>query len=298
MQSSLPGLSRNPPNPKWLEGPHGRLAFFPYPAPEPWLHLLISHGFSEHSGWWHHVAEAFREQGISAYLFDHYHHGQSAGAPGDVADFEVLAAGLAHVLREGIAPMRGDGSRVVVLGHSNGALAALHGLSSSSPPEISGLVLASPFLGMPRSLAVFYPLLAKFLSFFRPGFYVRSPRNPHNLTTNEDIWDDYDRDPLRFRYVTVRFLAAMGRALRRVRRFKFSFSFPLLVICSDTERVVNHDAIVKFFRRVDCEDTTLTEFPDFRHEMFNETRWSEVVSEVVRWAESRYRGSEAQKAQR
>lgn len=298
MQPSSPGLTRNLPNPKWLEGPHGRLAFFPYPAPDPWLHLLISHGFSEHAGWWHHVAEAFREQGISAYLFDHYHHGQSAGAPGDVRDFEVLAAGLAHVLREGIGPLREEGSQVVVLGHSNGALAALHGLMSTAPPELSGLVLASPFLGMPRSLAFFYPMIAKLMSFFRPGLYIPTPRRPQKLTTNEEVWDHYGQDPLRFNHITVRFLAGMGRALRRVRRFKFSFHFPLLMLCSDTEQVVDPVAIRKFFSRVNCEDNTLTTFPDFRHELFNETRWTEVVAEVVRWAESRYRNSDSQKAQK
>ncbi|MEE8434698.1 MAG: lysophospholipase [bacterium] len=295
MQPSSPGLSRNPPSPKWLEGPHGRLAFFPYPAPDPWLHLLISHGFSEHSGWWHHVAEAFCEQGISAYLFDHYHHGQSEGAPGDVGDFDILTAGLAQVLREGVAPFRGDDSRLVILGHSNGALAALHGLASPAPPEAAGLVLASPFLGMPRPVAFFHPLIMKLMSFINPRFAFPIPRRPHSLTANKEIWDHYDQDPLRFGHITARFFMAMRRALQRVRSSKFSLPFPLLVLCSDEERVVSLDDIRHFFQRVGCEDKTLKEFIGFRHELFNETRWEEVVSEVVRWAESRFRASDSQK---
>ena len=298
MQSSSPGLSRNPPSPTWLEGPHGRLAFFPYPASDPWLHLLISHGFSEHSGWWHHVAQAFREQGISAYLFDHYHHGQSGGAPGDVGEFDVLTAGLAHVLREGVAPFRDEDSPLVILAHSNGALAALHGLASPGAPRVEGLVLASPFLGMIRPVAFFYPLIIKLLSWVKPGFRFPRLRRPHALTANKDIWDDYGQDPLRFSHITARFFLAMRRALQRVRRAKFSLPFPLLMLCSGEERVVNTDAIRRFFQRVDCEDKTLKEFAGFRHELFNETRWSEVVSEVVGWAESRWRHAESQQARK
>ena len=295
MQPSSPGLSRNPPNPQWLEGPHGRLAFFPYPASDPWLHLVISHGFSEHSGWWHHVAEAFCEQGISAYLFDHYHHGQSDGAPGDVGDFEVLTAGLGHVLREGIAPFRGGGSRMVILAHSNGALAALHGLDSPALSEASGLVLASPFLGMRRPVAFFQPFFMKLMSLINPRFPFPIPRRPQNLTSNKKIWDDYGRDPLRFSHITARFFLAMRSALKRVHGSKFSLPFPLLVLYSHQERVVNLEDIRRFFQRVGCEDKTLREFNGFGHELFNETRWTEVVSEVVRWAESRFRTSEAQK---
>ena len=298
MQPRSPGLSRNPPDPKWLEGPHGRLAFFPYPASDPWLHLVISHGFSEHSGWWHHVAEAFRGQGISAYLFDHYHHGQSDGAPGDVGDFHVLTAGLAHVVREGIAPFRKEDSQLVILAHSNGALAALHGLAASASPEVSGLVLASPFLGMPNPMTFFYQLIIKLLSLIKPGFRFPRLRRPQNLTTNQDIWNDYDQDPLRFSHITARFFLAMRRALHRVRRFDFSLPFPLLVLSGDEERVVNPDDIRLFFQRVDCEDKTLKEFSGFRHELFNETRWSDVVSEVAVWAESRWRHTVAEKAKK
>ena len=70
------------------------------------------------------------------------------------------------------------------------------------------------------------------------------------------------------------------------------------MLCSGEERVVNTDAIRRFFQRVDCEDKTLKEFAGFRHELFNETRWSEVVSEVVGWAESRWRPSESQQARK
>ena len=50
MNSSTPGLTEHPPEPEWLQGPGGRLAWYPYPAQNPWLRVLISHGFSEHGG--------------------------------------------------------------------------------------------------------------------------------------------------------------------------------------------------------------------------------------------------------
>ena len=95
MNSSIkPGLAARPPPLRWLENARGeRLAFSEYPAKEPWLHLLVSHGFGEHRGWYHHVAETLRGQGISTYTFDHYHHGESAGRPGDAPRYAALTEG-------------------------------------------------------------------------------------------------------------------------------------------------------------------------------------------------------------
>ena len=81
-----------------LDGPAGGIAFRAYPARSPWLLILISHGFSEHLGWWDHVARAFQERGVSAYLFDHYHHGRSEGKKGDLPRYDLLTDGLKFVL--------------------------------------------------------------------------------------------------------------------------------------------------------------------------------------------------------
>ena len=151
MSSSIrAGLATAPLPLRWLKDSRGqRLAFSAYPAREPWLHLLISHGFREHRGWYHHVAEALRGQGISTYTFDHYHHGASQGRGGDAPAYRVLTDGLQLALEQGVLPGLSPGERVGLLGHSNGGLVVLRAFASQSSPQVCFVVLSNPLLALP-----------------------------------------------------------------------------------------------------------------------------------------------------
>lgn len=297
MPSHPPGLSEHSHPPQWLEGAHGRLAFYPYPAAAPRFHLLIVHGFSEHSGWWHHVALAMQEQGVSAYLFDNYHHGHSDGALGDVPDFGILADGLRCVLESGVGPFRENGAPLVVLAHSNGALTILHALRGGlalAPPLCDGLVFGSPFLGMPPRAAVMGTSIATVISWFMPRFPVPIPRVPKKLTSDQGIWDRYLSDPLRYGYITARFFLAMRRALKGVDGARLPL--PLLLMFSTADGVVSRKAIRRFFAAVECEDKILKTYHGLGHELFNETCWEEMVADVLQWADSRLQPPAAERA--
>lgn len=290
MSSHSSGLARHPPFPQWLEGPHGKLAFFPYPADSAWLHVVISHGFAEHSGWWHHVGEAFRERGVSAYLFDHYHHGRSEGRPGDVAEFSRLSAGLRHVLEQAVMPTVPSGAPVVLLSHSNGALVALNTLPALPSHVVSGLVLSSPFLGMPFRVATWGTQMARLLRLVHPGLRLPLPNRPYRLTSDQNIWPHYHLDPLRFRHITVRFFLAMRRALVEAGRSGCCGGRPLLVLAAGQEQVVSPGAMRRFFDQVQEQNKIWREFPGLRHEVFNEPIWEEILDGVVEWCRDRFAG--------
>lgn len=285
--STAPAPIEGMPAPAWLEGPHGRLAFFAYPAPQPWLHVLVSHGFAEHSGWWHHVAVALQAAGVSAYLFDHYHHGHSAGAAADVPDFSHLVAGLRTVLDDGVAPHLG-GTPLVLLGHSNGGLVSVLALAERPPEPVQGVVLSSPFLGMPPLPAVAGTALARLLRLFGPRRRVPLPVRPWRLTGDRALWPRYRADPLRFSTITVRFFLAMRRALRAARGCTDLHGRPLLLLSAGREVVVSPRAMQRWFTRAVTPDKMLHHYPTLCHELFNETRWEDVLADVLAWARERF----------
>jgi alpha-beta hydrolase superfamily lysophospholipase len=288
MSSSIPGPTDALPPVQWLDGGHGRLAFFPFPAERCWLHVAVSHGFGEHSGWWAHVAEALRRVGISAYLFDHYHHGRSAGVRADVQDYATLVAGLRLALEQGVAPHRGDGAPLVLLAHSNGALVALSGLEVLRAARVEGLVLCSPYLGMTGKLALGGSLLAGLLRLFSPTFRVPLATRPQRLTSRRALWPAYLADPLRFRGITVRYFLAMRRALAGMRQVRSLGGLPLLVLAAGDERVVSAGAMRDWYARMEPCDKQWRDFPSLRHELFNEVAWESVLEEVVAWCRARF----------
>jgi len=281
-----PGLTEALPPTEWLDGPHGPLALHTFPAERPWLHVLISHGFGEHSGWWAHVAAALQARGVSATLFDHYHHGHSAGAAADVPDYRHLVAGLHAVVEQGVAPRLG-GAPLVLLGHSNGGLVSLLTLGALPPERVQGLVLCSPFLAMPTRVAWAGTLLARLLRLVSPRLHVPLPNRPWRLTGYREIWPQYGADPLRFRSITVRFFLAMRRGARAGRAVRDTGGRPLLLLSAGRERVVSPAAMLAWYERVAAPDKTRRHYPHLHHELFNEADWERVLDDVLAWCRDR-----------
>lgn len=282
------GLAKRLPPPEWLvprSGPAAgmRLAFRAYPAsgPRPRAHVLISHGFSEHSGWWQHVALALQERGLSAYLFDHYHHGQSDGRVADVPSYDVLAAGLALALDEGVLP-RAGGAPVVLLGHSNGGLASLHALPRLAE-RLRGLVLCSPLIRMLWVSQWLGVIPAWAISRVAPGAYWSLPEEPGRLTSDAELWPMYETDPLRFHKISPRFYLAMRAACVRAEARTDVGGLPLLLLSADGDRIVNRAAMLRWYDRLVIAYKTHIAHPGCQHELFNERDWLRVVEEVVSW---------------
>lgn len=296
MNSYTSGLTKNPIPPEFLEGKFGKVAFFPFPAEKPWLHLLISHGLSEHAGWYHHLARTFQERGISTYLFDHYHHGQSAGTPGDVPDYSVLVEGFHRALHQGVTPRRSGDAPLAVLAHSNGALVALlalHQLSQDgvdTVDSVAALAFTSPYLGMHPFGAFYGTAVATLLSWINPAFQIRLPTVPERLTNQRAIWPQYLADPLRFNGLSARFFLAMRRALRQAAALSYPPGRPLLVLTAGAEQVVDVPSISRWFARTGARDNSLKTYPGLRHELFHDESWLEIVEEIVDWLAERFQG--------
>lgn len=293
MSYSTPGLTEPAPEPEWLKGPRGRLAWYPYPVKGAWLRLLVSHGFGEHCGWWHHVARALAAHGIATYLYDQYHHGRSDGALGDAPDYDVLSDGFRLALETVENADRVPNEPrppLVVLAHSNGALVALRALHKLPADTIAGLILSSPFLDMPLHLRVFGTLLATLLVPVAPQLKVPNLIRAHRLTTERAIWPQYQADPLRIRYITPRFFLAMRRAIVEVASLAFPGNRALLVMAAGEEMVVDVPTLHSFHARVGSDDKTLLEYPGLRHELFNAPNWEALVGEVAAWCRERFDG--------
>lgn len=285
MSSSIrAGLAAEPPPFRWLEDAQGqRLAFSEYPAAEPWLHLLISHGFGEHRGWYHHLAEALRARGISTYTFDHYHHGISDGRPGDAPRYAALTDGLRLALEKGLMPGLGPGARVGLLGHSNGGLTVLRALPSLPSGVVSCVALSNPLLGLPLSVSWWARPLAAVLGLLAPKLQLPVNTVPERLSGNSEIWPDYARDSLRFRSVSVRFFGAMAAAARLARREANCHGQPLLLLFGRSDPVVNGAATLGWFQRLNTQQKKMIAYPGLRHELFNEREWEAVAMDLVEW---------------
>jgi alpha-beta hydrolase superfamily lysophospholipase len=285
------GLAEHMAAPEWLEPKDGpakgmRLAFRAYTVPQPRAHVLISHGFAEHSGWWQHVALAFQARGYSAYLFDHFHHGQSAGRVADVPHYNVLTAGIRCALEQGVLP-RAKGAPVILFGHSNGGCASLFGLPQFKS-QIQALVLSSPLIRMSWMSQWAGWVVASAITLVNPGAYWPLPLDPRRLTSVPELWPTYLSDPLRFHKISGRFYLAMRAATLAVSAMRDTCGVPLLLLTAGDDRVVNLPETHRWYARLTSGERTHLDHPHRQHELFNEVDWQKPLEEVIAWIEARF----------
>ena len=103
------------------------------------MSVLILHGITGYSGpYGPMVAEQLSSGGVDVFGLDLRGHGLSDGRRGDYPSAEMLASDL----RETISVVRAKSKRLVVMGHSLGALAAVVAVKGS-PGSVDGLALVS-----------------------------------------------------------------------------------------------------------------------------------------------------------
>ena len=113
------------------------------PDAEPTAFVGIVHGFGDHSGRYKRVIDALVADGYGVMAFDYRGHGKADGRrgycvkwPDFLDDLETFWARL-----RGMA----QGKPTFLLGHSHGALMALHWVLRK-PEGLKGLLLTSPYL--------------------------------------------------------------------------------------------------------------------------------------------------------
>jgi alpha-beta hydrolase superfamily lysophospholipase len=117
-----------------------------------WLHpdtqrpvLLVMHGIGAHSGWFIDMGNSLNEQGLSVYIIDHRGFGRSGGLRGHAAEAQTPVRDAEAVVGE--IRRRHPEAQVSILGHSLGAIYALHMAaddSAAAQHQLAGMILVNP----------------------------------------------------------------------------------------------------------------------------------------------------------
>lgn len=289
MTSSTPraGLCTELPPHQWLENGDGRrIAFSSYPAKKPWLHLLISHGFGEHRGWYDHIGQFLSEKGISTYIYDQFHHGLSDGNSADPPHYSALTEGLRLAYVQGVEPQMKKGDSLAVMGHSNGGLVALKTLNQFPAGRPAFLVLSNPLLGFPPAVETLFCWFYRGIGHFFGQTRLPTHSNPARNTSNQAVWPDYHKDPLRFRSLTLRFLFSMTSNAKSTRENLTSLDIPVLLLSGEKDKIANPLYARRWFEKLKAPEKKLVNYPTLRHELLNEVSWQGVLEDMISWLKS------------
>jgi alpha-beta hydrolase superfamily lysophospholipase len=244
--------------------------------------VLILHGITAHSGpYGPMIAETLALAGFNVFGMDLRGHGLSDGVRGDYPSEDRLIKDLS----ETVALVKGRSRKVVVLGHSLGALAAVVAVKSR-PVDIDGLVLISAakkvragVYAKPNAGATLRALLGATLM---QGTPLIEYRRSGMLGLDDPLFN--------FRY-SARFYSVLygvgalsvSRMLRtgmiasphleldgRLRK-------PLLIAVGDGDELFAVDSAREFYEGIDAEDKEFLVVPGARHAVFPKDAWGPLV---------------------
>lgn len=241
--------------------------------------IYLIHGIGEHAGRYQRLAQQLCELGYEVGAHDHPGHGKSAGKRGVIdSDFhleETAAAQFAEFAQE-------TGSTPILFGHSLGGLVAAS-MVLNLEVEVAGLILSAPAFA--PFISPYNRIKLKVLNLLAPKFTQQLPYTAHFLTHDEQEQHKGRTDPLNHRYKSASIVTWLVNIGKLTLEKAPQLNVPTLVLIAGEDVVVNPEAMQIFVERAPAQMITKETYPDFRHEILNETidRRAQVHADIEKW---------------
>lgn len=252
-----------------IDGSEGRVCVQVWDNADAWRIVLLAHGYGEHIGRYAHVAEALVARGAAVYGPDHLGHGESAGEPALVTDFEHIVDDL-HAVAD-VAREQHPGLPVVLVGHSMGGLIATR-FAQRFGAELAGLVLSGPAVGLSVVIAD----------------WLAAPELPDDpidvavLSRDLSVGEAYAEDPLVYhggwKRPTLEAFMAADAAIEAGGGFG---DLPVHYVHGEADALVPMVVARPFVEQLAGRDFTEQIVPGARHEVFNETDRDQTIGSVA-----------------
>jgi alpha-beta hydrolase superfamily lysophospholipase len=246
--------------------------------------LVLAHGLGAHTGWFIDMGNELNARGLTVYMNDHRGFGRSGGPRGHVRRGAVYLDDLSQVVDE--VRKRRPGAPLFLLGHSMGAIFALHTAArdaAGAKARLKGLILVNPWV---RDFAKVTPGLA--LRVFGGGLLgssqlVRASGGPEVMTASEEATAMLNADSFWVRAQSAAFLLQVTRLRTQMLRLAGAVRIPALVIQSEQDRSVVPAASRRAYEALGSTDKTWKSYPVYAHDFEFEPARAQLDDDLADW---------------
>lgn len=248
------------------------------PQDQPEGVIILVHGLGEHINRYNQWAIRFSNTGWAVVGMDLRGHGQSDGKRG-ASNYQAYLNDIDSVFnvvrkKFGIIP-------VVLYGHSMGGNLAL-GYEISRKPDISRLIVTSPWLKLSNPPANWLLFLANFLVKLIPNFVISNRINPSFLSHEKNVVDAYKRDPLVHNRISISSFLQMQEWASVILKNKHKVNIPLLLLHGSDDKITSWRGSCIFARET-SESTKYKLWDSCNHELHNEFCSEDVFNYISLW---------------
>jgi acylglycerol lipase len=249
---------------------------------EPPVHAVVSviivHGLGEHSGRYVHVGTYFAEAGFRTIAFDLRGHGRSSGRPVFVKRYVELASDVNCIIKNF------SKGPVFLFGHSFGGQLVLW-TAQHFRLNFEGIIASAPWLALAFTPPRWQLFAAQKLNRVTPGLRFSTGINSERLSHDQAHLDSLEDLSLVHKFVTIRVYFEAVSAASEVLGAPV-IDFPVLFALGDADEVISSKVAENYFIRLRAPSKSLKIYPNFLHELHNETARNQVLADYVAWMKS------------
>ncbi|MEZ4236829.1 MAG: alpha/beta hydrolase [Myxococcota bacterium] len=234
--------------------------------------IVFQHGLGEHGGRYATFVEHLDDLPVHFWAYDCRGHGESTGkrghAPGGIPQ---LADDLRAVLSE--VEARAGVSRIVLVGHSLGAVIAGWALTCGGPPppSVVAVGLSAPPVKIATSLSVrLKTLLGRSLTRVAPALTLPSGIAPEGISSDPHEVARYVEDPLVHDRLSVRLGLSLLDDPPKIVAAAPALTLPVLLWHGTDDPIVDIAGSRELYAALGSEDKALWELSGYRHESHHE----------------------------
>ena len=251
-------------------------------ASSPRSHVLLVHGYAEHSSRYGHVAAALQDAGYTITAYDQRGFGRSPGRRALVRSLNTLADDL-HALATHAAS---TAPPLFVMGHSMGGLVVLWTLLRHGLPA-SGMVLSAPALSAEGNVPPGLTPLADAVSRWLPTLPTVG-KVQGGISRDVQVVAEAEADPLNFhKRVPARTGVEIIRTGQQVQTRASEVEMPYLLLHGTADTIIDPSGSKRFHRQSSTSDKTLHCYEGLRHEILNEPERHDVLADINAWLDAR-----------
>jgi alpha-beta hydrolase superfamily lysophospholipase len=247
-------------------------------------HVILIHGYGEHSSRYAHVADRLNAEGYAVYTYDQRGHGQSPGRMGRIESFDRLIED-ANEFTGKILSEAGPEPRFI-FGHSMGGL-VVSAFVLRFAPDVRGLVLTNPAVKADDNTSPFLRKIAKWAARFAPGMKAHA-LDINGLSRVPEVVKAYASDPLvHHGYIDARTGYEMMKTIEFVQANLKKLQLPFLTVHGTADRLVPSRAAELLYEQASSRDKSIHLYDGGYHELFNDLTADRFFDDLLDWLRAR-----------
>ncbi len=250
--------------------------------------ILFSHGQAEHSDCYLRlIAGLDKIKNTTKWNFigwDMRGHGKSDGLRGYAKDFTEYVLDYDLFYKECLEINFVKNKKIVLLGHSMGALIQTCALAENKYSEINqhvvGQILSSPLFGVAVSVPQWKDLGANLMNHLIPKLTLGNELTNEMLTRDPEVIREYEKDTYRHNKISAGVYLGFKNEFLKMNETIQSISLQTLLLMSDSDPVNSSPDALKYFDALSSTQKSLKIFEGAKHELFNDTCRDEAYKTV------------------